>query len=61
VAATRKTLILQIHLRFEGEYIPADEVAQYAENWIDSGLHDRDDLRGWTVTQDGPVVETEIR
>lgn len=46
---TRKVVKLAITLTFEGDYFEADECAGVAENWIDSGLDDRDDLRGWAI------------
>lgn len=57
---TRKTLILEVHLTFEGDYIPAEDCAGYAEQWIDAGLNDRDDLIRWTVVQQGDVKEVEL-
>lgn len=55
---TRKSVTLTIDLTFVGEYISAEDVVQYAENWIDSGLYDRDDLIAWKITS-GPVTEAE--
>lgn|SRR5512134_1313607 len=42
--------------KFEGDYIPADSVEAYLNGWLESGLSDRDDLRGWNLSH-GTVVE----
>lgn len=59
--ATRKELVLEVHLVFEGDYLSADEVAGAAESWIESGLTDRDDLIGHMVVLQDHVVETELK
>jgi hypothetical protein len=35
--------------RFEGDYVPASDIPQYLDEWLTSGLEDRDDLRGWSL------------
>lgn len=44
---TTKRVTGTFTLTFHGDYIDADDIPQYLEQWIDSGLEDRDDLRGW--------------
>jgi len=53
---TTKIVSVLVELTFHGDYLDRDEVVGYAEGWIDAGLEDRDDLRGWTTTF-GPVRE----
>lgn len=60
VTATRKRVLMVLELNFQGDYYDASEVAGMAENWIDSGLTDRDNLRGWrVVTSATEETETE--
>lgn len=47
---TTKYVEVTIRATFHGDYLDSDEVGPYLEQWIDSGLEDRDDLRGWTTT-----------
>lgn len=55
-----KRVVMVLELRFQGDYYDASEVAGMAENWIDSGLNDRDNLRGWrVVTSATEETETE--
>ncbi len=42
-----------------GDYIPKEDVVQYLESWIDSGLDDRDNLRSWSFEVQ-EVTEEEI-
>jgi hypothetical protein len=35
-------------LTFHGDYVDAEDVERYFHDWVDAGLDDRDDLRGWT-------------
>lgn len=56
---TSKTVVVTLTAHFEGDYIPKEDVVQYLDNWLDSGLDDRDDLVGWT-TEYGPVTESPI-
>ena len=44
---TTKRVTGTFTLTFHGSYINADDIPQYFEQWIDGGLEDRDDLRGW--------------
>ena len=53
---TTKIVSILLELTFRGDYIDKDDVRAYAGRWIDAGLDDRDDLRGWTTTF-GPVRE----
>lgn len=53
---TTKIVSVLLELTFHGDYIDKDDVESYATGWIDGGLEDRDDLRGWTTTF-GPVRE----
>jgi hypothetical protein len=59
VSETRKTVVMTVVATFEGDYIPANQAEQYLEHWIDSGLEDRDDLRGWELKLIS-LVETDI-
>jgi hypothetical protein len=56
---TTKRIRITIDCVFEGDYIDADSVPDYLTSWIDSGLTDRDDLRGYAVIC-GPVTEERI-
>lgn len=47
-ARTTKTVTATLTATFHGDYLDRDEVGQYLECWIDSGLDDRDGLRRWT-------------
>lgn len=53
---TTKIVSVLLELTFHGGYVDKGDVEQYATQWIDGGLEDRDDLRGWTTTF-GPVRE----
>jgi hypothetical protein len=53
---TTKIVSVLVELTFYGDYLDKDEIPSYAEGWIEAGLNDRDDLRGWTITF-GPVRE----
>lgn len=50
--------------RFEGSYVPAPDIPQYLDQWLTSGLEDRDDLRGWTLetvaVAESPLSALEI-
>lgn len=35
---------------FHGDYVPAEDINQYVQQWLNSGLDDRDDLRDWSLT-----------
>ena len=54
---SEKIVVLTITARFVGDYYDASEVAGVLEEWIDSGLEDRDDLVGWTIRQTGETHE----
>lgn len=56
---SEKYVTLKVIAKFDGDYYGADEVAGMLEEWIDSGLDDRDDLVGWIIVQDGETVEME--
>lgn len=47
---TTKYVTATLKLTFHGDYIEKDDVAAYAEQWLDMGLEDRDDLRSWNFT-----------
>ena len=54
---TTKRVTGTFTLTFHGDYIDKDDVASYFQDWVDSGLDDRDDLRSWsfdikTVTEE---------
>lgn len=53
---TTKLVTATVELRFHGNYISKDDTTDYADHWLSSGLDDRDDLRGWTISF-GPVTE----
>lgn len=52
----RKTITVNLECIFEGDYIPSDQIPDYLEQWLESGLVDRDDLIEWTASC-GPVRE----
>lgn len=54
---TVKHVTVVVTAKFVGNYFSAGEVAGALEQWIDGGLEDRDDLRGWTVS---PVSVIEV-
>lgn len=56
---TTKIVSVLLELTFHGDYIDRDSVEGYATRWIDRGLEDQDDLRGWTLTF-GPVREVGL-
>lgn len=56
---TRKTLDVTLTCIFEGDYIDVESLVDYLDGWIDSGLDDRDDLRGWHAYY-GPITEEEM-
>lgn len=45
---TRKNVTGTFTATFAGDYIPKEQIESSLEYWIDSGLDDRDDLRGWS-------------
>lgn len=47
---TTKRVAGTFTLTFHGDYVPAEDINQYIQQWLDSGLDDRDDLRGWSFT-----------
>ncbi|MGH6979549.1 MAG: hypothetical protein ACRED4_09690, partial [Brevundimonas sp.] len=55
---TVKVVTMVLTAKFVGNYYGADEVTSALESWIDSGLEDRDDLRGWNLTTVS-VLETK--
>lgn len=44
---TTKRVTGTFTLTFYGDYIDASDIPRYFDQWVDSGLEDRDDLRGW--------------
>lgn len=56
---TRKIITGTFAATFEGDYIPYEDVADYLQQWLDSGLYDRDDLVGWSFDVTG-VTEEEM-
>lgn len=56
---TRKVVTATLTATFEGDYIRADDAPTYLEQWVDGGLEDRDDLRGWTLTVQS-VIESPL-
>lgn len=59
MSETRKTVVLTVVATLEGDYIPAVQAEDYLTQWIDGGLEDRDDLRGWK-TQLISLVESPL-
>lgn len=45
---TRKSVCGTFTATFEGDYIPKEDIDNYLQYWLDSGLEDRDDLVGWS-------------
>jgi hypothetical protein len=45
---TRKSVTGTFTATFEGDYVPKEDIDNYLQSWLDSGLEDRDDLRGWS-------------
>lgn len=56
---TRKLVTGTFTVKFEGDYIPKEDIDSYLNQWLDSGLDDRDDLRGWSFDIVN-ITETEI-
>ena len=56
---TRKNVAGTFTATFEGDYIPKEDIDSYLQQWLDSGLDDRDDLRGWSFNIE-TITETEI-
>jgi hypothetical protein len=60
---TRKQVCGTFTATFEGSYIPKEDIDNYLTYWLDSGLEDRDDLRGWSfdilVINETPMEEEE--
>lgn len=61
---TRKNVAGTFTATFEGDYIPKDYIDTYLQQWLDSGLDDRDDLQGWSfeivsITEE-PIEEDEL-
>lgn len=44
---TTKRVTGTFELTFHGDYIDAGDIPGHFEGWVDAGLEDRDDLRGW--------------
>jgi len=61
---TRKEVTGTFTATFAGDYIPKDDIEQYLSMWLDSGLDDRDNLRGWsfdiTNITETPITEDEL-
>lgn len=45
---TRKDVTGTFTATFVGDYIPKEDIPDYLHMWLDSGLDDRDNLRGWS-------------
>lgn len=58
---SKKKLTLVLELDFEGDYYSLSELEQLAEGWIDGGLDDHSDLRGWRTTASKVVEIPEER
>ena len=56
---TRKSVTGTFTAMFEGDYIPAEDIEDYLIGWIDSGLYDTDNLRGWSF-HISDITETPI-
>jgi hypothetical protein len=60
---TRKQVAGTFTVTFEGDYIPKESIEDYLNQWLDSGLEDREDLRGWSfdilVINETPMEEEE--
>lgn len=61
---TRKNVTGTFTATFAGSYIPKEDIDNYLTMWLDSGLEDRDDLRGWSfeitnITEEG-ITEDEL-
>lgn len=56
---TRKNVAGTFTATFEGNYIPKEDIDNYLQYWLDSGLEDRDDLRGWSF-EVVSITETSI-
>lgn len=60
---TRKSVRGTFTAVFEGDYIPKEDIDDYLQQWLDSGLDDRDDLRGWSFNivdiTETPIEEDE--
>lgn len=50
MSKTKKVVTVAVTATFEGDYYAASECPDMLEMWIDGGLDDRDNLRGWKVT-----------
>jgi hypothetical protein len=58
MARTTKTVTGTFKATFHGDYLSADEVVFHLEQWIDAGLDDRDDLKGWTFSVEAVTEAT---
>lgn len=55
---TTKVVKVELTLTFHGESLSPNEIPAYLERWINTGLYDRADLRGWlTEVQDVKEVK----
>lgn len=60
---TRKNVAGTFTATFEGDYVPKDDIEYYLNAWLDAGLDDREDLRGWSfdiVTITEEPIEGEV-
>ena len=54
---TRKVAVFTLVLELEGDYIPAGDIPQYVNEWVQGGLYDREDVQSVTLAH---VVTTEV-
>ena len=54
------TVRVVLDIRFEGDYLNENERMSCSEDWIGSGLEDRDDLVGWSVVEMNHVASNGI-
>lgn len=54
---TRKVAVFTLVLELEGGYIPAGDIPQYVNEWVQGGLYDREDVQSVTLSH---VVTTEV-
>lgn len=47
---THKIAYFTLKVEFKGDYYSASEIPGIVDDWVGSGLDDRDDFRGYTLT-----------
>lgn len=55
---TTKRVRAMLDVTFHGDYVPVDDIPTRLAAWIDAGLNDREDCRGWTLTVSAVSVES---